>query len=266
MLNRQQIQYPYSCDISIEEYHNLPGLSSTSMKVLLDCPYKYYDAYIAKNQVKKHTRAMNLGSLIHTYLLEKDSFDERYFVAQKMDKRLKAWKEIETQAGYREIIDEKDFDVCSIVEKRIKEHEYAAFLLDNGCAEKSYFWEDPSTGILLKARPDYITENYIVDVKTSVSCAKEDFKRSLVRYQYHMQAALQLDAYKAVSGISHTNYIYLVIETQEPYLISVFTLSDESINLGRQEYQKAIQLYCECINSNKWPTYVDGIEEICLEI
>jgi hypothetical protein len=77
-----------------------------------------------------------------------------------------------------------------------------------------------------------------------------------------MQAALQLEAFSEIAGYYHTNYIYIVIESIEPYVVSTFVLDDAMIKKGINDYRLAIDKYIECQIKDSWHSYVDGIEII----
>ena len=72
--------------------------------------------------------------------------------------------------------------------KNKKEHPIANKLLKaKGDCEISYFWHDEKTGVLLKARPDKVVDDIIIDVKTTVSANPNVFYKKAYDYGYHKQ-------------------------------------------------------------------------------
>jgi len=66
-------------ELSNEEYHECAGLSASAIKLLLDCPARYYHKYLNPNtENKKDTEALLTGSAFHTLVLEPHEFDNRY--------------------------------------------------------------------------------------------------------------------------------------------------------------------------------------------
>jgi exodeoxyribonuclease VIII len=260
----ESFAYPYVCNITNEEYLKAEGLSSSAIKTLLKCPEKFESQYIKKKTKGKSTKAMDQGSLIHTYILEKHLFLDRYFPATFKDRRSKAYLEAKKIAEGKEVVAKKYYESCELIDEKLSKDPVGKNLFTYGKIEQSYFWKDPETGILLKSRPDFISinDNYIVDIKKTKCCEESDFQRSIEKYKYYIQAAMQLDAYKAVTGKSHLNYIYFAIEAEEPFVFSIFTLGDDFIEEGRKEYKRGLQLYLECMKNNYWPGYHKGIIEI----
>jgi hypothetical protein len=258
----ESFAYPYICDIKSEEYLSAEGISSSAIKTLLNCPEKFESEYIKKKTKGKSTKSMDLGTLIHTYILEKNHFLDRYFPAVFKDRRKKEYLEAKKIADGKEVVSKKYYESCKLIDEKLAKDPIGKNLFTNGKVEHSIFWKDPETGLLLKSRPDFISDNYIVDIKTTQCAEKYQFRKSVKNYKYHIQAAMQLDAYKAVTGKSHLNYIYFAIEPEEPFVFSIITLGDDFIEAGREEYKKGLQLYLECMKNNYWPGYHKGIIEI----
>jgi PDDEXK-like uncharacterized protein DUF3799 len=261
-------ELPFVCDISNEEYHSLPGISNSGLKAILDCPYKYWDRYVNPNRlIQTPTAAMRFGTMVHMFILEPEKFDTHYFYGGITIRRgTKAFAELEVVANGREIIFDEDREILYHIKKAIDEHPIAGHLFKNGEAEKSIFWKDPETQMLCKSRPDYMTPNYIIDLKTTRSASPQNFERTIMDEGYHRQAAMALSAMEAISGIAHTNFLNVCIETERPYIISVFVVSDEALKLGQQEYKEGLRIYKECLEKNHWPQYVEEIKEINLPI
>ena len=53
-------------------------------------------------------------------------------------------------------------------------------LLSDGEIEKSFFWEDKGSQLIVKARPDILHENMIIDLKTISDASFNSFQRAMV--------------------------------------------------------------------------------------
>lgn len=268
MLSAEQLQStPFVCDISNEEYHGGPGLSNSGISLLLDCPLRYWDKYLNPDKPEQETTpALRFGTMVHTFLLEHEEFYKRYYVVPKTRKGTKAYEELVSAASGREIISDEEEKILINILKSVSEHKIAKQLLNNGRAEQSIYWNDAQTGVLCKARPDYMTTDYIVDVKTTRCASWAEFGKSIGSYGYHRQAAVALDAMEAISGIRHTNFLNLCVETERPYIVSVFVMDNAAIDQGRMEYKRGLEIFKQCQETNIWPAYVDESKKFHCQI
>lgn len=267
MLTAEQLNdLPAVFDMPNEDYHASAGISNSGVSLLLDCPLKYWDTYLNPDRpAKEETAAMRFGTMLHTFLLEPDEFNERYVVTDKMHKASKAYKDFVALNEGRTVINEEEMDILYKIQESISNHRYAQHLIKpHGEVEQSIFWRDELTDVICKSRPDYMTKEYIVDLKSTKCASPESFERSIYELGYHRQAAMMLDAFEAISGIKHTNFLNLCIEKERPYIVSVFVMSDEALERGREEYRTALRIFKQCSERNYWPMYADDIEEISL--
>lgn len=257
---------PFVCDISNEGYHGGPGLSNSGISLLLDCPLRYWDKYINPDKPEREeTASMRMGTMVHTFLLEPEKFEQLYYhVEAKPRKGTKAYDELAVVASGREIIGSEEMKLLRQIQRSIQAKKDARDLLKNGQAEQSIYWKDAETGVLCKARPDYMTNSYIVDLKTTRCASWAEFSKSIASYGYHRQAAMQLDAMEAISGIKHTNFINICVETERPYIVSVFVMDNDALDQGRVQYKRGLEIFKECQASNNWPDYVPELEQIGL--
>lgn len=66
--------------IPIEVYHKMPALSNSGLKMLLDCPAKYYYKYLSGEYSAKEKPAFKIGKACHCYILEgKEKFEQNYW-------------------------------------------------------------------------------------------------------------------------------------------------------------------------------------------
>ena len=175
-------------DIPIEEYHSAPGISSSGISLILKSPRKYWHEYVSDNRSRESSPAQVLGSLVHTICLEPDTFEKRYAVMPKVDRRTKEGKE--TYASFiaralgRTMVDEEMLAQARAMALSVTSSQMFQKLHNfSGHVEDSVVWKDPHSGALLRSRPDYYNDFCILDVKTTDDASPEGFARSIAKYR-----------------------------------------------------------------------------------
>ena len=251
-------------DLDIERYHNMDGISSSGIKLILDCPKRYHHEYfIARplqtpNESKKIRDKFVMGRAVHTLLLEESKFNDLFYtmsekvnLTRKKDKEI--YEEAIKRANGRQIIRFEDWEAIHNMHQALAEHPRWEEM-KGGKVENSIFWDHKTVFYtsLLKARPDIYTDHIIMDIKTTDSIPK--FKYTFDLMGYHRQAAMQYDALYMHDGVKR-HFGFLVVEKKEPYLTAAFTLGLEELEQGRLEYSEGADLYAECLKYNSWPGY-----------
>lgn len=178
-------------------YISSPGLSASAISSLLNSPHAY--EYFKSHPRPEPTKSMELGKMLHLFLLEPDSFRAQYavtpeqkdfpgaLVTQKdlqekckayglkvsgtkaeLTARLKEhttgllfWDDIVAEAtgGNRKALGKGELDMLLGLEKAITKHTTAKKILVQGVPEVSGYWSDSEFGIKGKMRADWLTEN-----------------------------------------------------------------------------------------------------------
>ena len=69
-------------DVTNEDYHASPFLSSSRIKIVMENAREFQVEYITKEKPKKDTDALLIGSMYHTLVLEPDTFNRDYLVLE----------------------------------------------------------------------------------------------------------------------------------------------------------------------------------------
>ena len=122
-------------------------------------------------------------------------------------------------------------------------HEILQELLEGAEVEASYYWRDPGSNLLLKARPDLVNKKkrILLDFKTTIDGSFAQFQRAIANYQYHVQGAFYLDGVNSVLEGDFDKFILIAVEKQAPYEIALYSLDAASIEVGRETYKRAIK-------------------------
>lgn len=192
------------------------------------------------------TKSTDFGSAAHCYILENDSFIERYQIGR--------------EHGNKRTLKQDEYDRLVCMKRALKQHPIASRLLFDGTAEVVHFWTDPITGVDCKMCADYLPArfpNIIVDYKTAKDAGENAFRSAVRRYRYHVQNAFYLDG-----CASRSEFVFIVQETEAPFLIGIYALSAEDIERGRAEYREDLSNYAECRRTNTWADYNGNLVKI----
>lgn len=180
---------------------------------------------------------------------------------------LNIWLEIEAlavkEANGREIVPAKDWDrVHSMRDVLLVNHNYRR-IIETGVPELSLFCI--IDGVPVKVRLDRVTDvGEIIDYKTTQSAEPEKFGRLAHDLGYWCKMALQHDCFKLAYQQDPAGTKLLVQEKDEPWLALMNRLTPEQIMIGRAQYKTALQVYKHCRESDVWPAYANGQEEVPL--
>lgn len=247
--------------ISNEDYHADPvpsgSLSSSGARALLARTPAHFK-WDREHRVNKDV--FDFGTAAHSLVLEDDK--SQLEVLDYADWRTKAAQEAKADAyanGLTPIL-AKDFKQVEAMALQIKHHPEAKFLMRDGKAEQSGFYQHPDTGVWLRVRYDWLPNHrgpglLIPDYKTAVSAAPDAFIKHAVDFGYHQQDPWYSDAAKALALCDDPAFVFIVQEKTAPYLVNVIELTTEAKAQGRALNEKAIRLFKECRDTDTWPGY-----------
>lgn len=261
--------------ITGDDYHAAIGISSSQLKAMGVSPAHYYGTYLDPDMPpKKRNPNFAFGTMVHTMVLEPDTFDDDYIVTpvDTPDRRTKAgkewWHQFEGEAQAKEIVKAENYQLAVNIRDAVFRHDAAAALLDADDAEMeiSGWWKDPTTGQLLKYRPDCRTPRAIVDLKTTAGSVDYDtVQRSIWNYNYHTSAAHYLDGDMQCRGSEHDTFVLVFVSKEWPHEVGVYYLDADAIELGRRQNRAWLRQLHHCLETNRWPQVNDGqITEIGL--
>jgi exodeoxyribonuclease VIII len=257
-------------DLPPHEYHASEGISSHDLG-MIHHSLAYYKH--SKSQIHKPKSHYAIGTLLHTAVLEPEKFEGSYSIAPDCEKRSNADKEIwrmsEELAALENKVLVKQADLEEILRIRdsVFAHRSASEAIScGGIFEPSMYATDPETGILLRARPDLVSNgNAIIDLKTTVfgGASKRSFSKTIARFRYDVQAAFYLDML-TLCQMPRETFVWIAVEKEPPYAVAVYYLDDKSIEAGRSQYRADLATYQEALNSGNWGAYSQDVEMISL--
>lgn len=275
------IDKPGVYDIPIDMYHAdpVPGgsLSSSGARKLMppSCPalFRYWADH---GQPPK--REFDLGHAAHRLVL---GVGEQLVVVDAADWRTKAAKQQRDEAyeaGAAPVL-RAEYETCRAMAEALRAHPVAAALFDpdKGKAEQSLFWRDEPTGVIRRARLDWLPNarlhdrTIVPEYKTCASANPDALARAMNNFGYHQQAAWNIDAVKAThplwaddAAVPDPAFVFVCQEKTPPYLVTIVEPDRTALKVGRRLNRQAIEVYAECQRTGVWPPYSLDVELIGL--
>ena len=249
--------------LSNEAYHSGPGISKSGLDDM-DPPARYYALHLDPNRPERaQTASQRVGTLAHCAILEPEEFGKRYAVGPDCSRATKAWKEWEASlpAGV-EAINPSEYDAAMWQRESVLKLPGMAEILSAGKAEVSAFWEDPYTGVLCRCRPDFVTTETLIDLKTVGRGDTYGFSRQAPSLNYHVQDAFYSWGYSVAAGTLTRDFQFLTVETEYPYLAARHRLPNEAKDSGLCIVRRKLDIYAECLRRNEWPGYPGEIQTV----
>jgi len=254
-------------DIPAEQYHELKGFSKSWMDKLRRSPAHLFDSI--HGGAYEPTDAQKLGTAVHCCALESERFKKEYVTGPDVSGATKEYKAFKREAEAKDltVFNVRDMRWCQAIADRVRRHPLIKSVLkDPHWIEPSLIWD--IDGYVCKCRPDLVSLKHriIFDLKTTKDGSPVGFAREIARYHYHTQAAWYMDAMQKITGEDWDEFWFIAAEKKRPFLSSVYRIDSRSkaYRLGRDEYIKCFDIYCNCMKSGTWPGY--GHEAMSVEL
>jgi exodeoxyribonuclease VIII len=234
------------------DYDLIEAVNYSTLKQLWAMSPKHYRHTLQYG--RKESPALTNGTLVHTAVLEPHLLDRRYLVRPPgLDMRTKAGKEwlAEHAESGRTIVTEEQYANALAIGEAVRRHPYARELLAAGVAETTVVWNDEETGERLKGRIDWLTPGHIVDLKTTAKIKPRDFQAQAARLGYPMQFALYSDGVAATLGAR--GFFVIAVESAPPFDVVVYSIPEDVIEQGREDYREALHTLIRCRELREWP-------------
>ena len=247
--------------LSNAEYHAHPALSKSQLADFMVCPANYFGLHLAPDRpARKETGGQRAGTLLHTLVLEPDTFAERYAIGPDVSRATKEWKTFAAALPADvTALKPDEYDEGLKQADSLRRHSDIADLLSSGEAETSIFWTDPITGLPCRCRPDWLHETpegwIVLDLKTGQPDPWE-FARQCARLTYHVQAAMYSEGVAMATGKPVLAFLFGVVSTAAPFLSSCVMLDDDSMEAGQKAFRDSLNRFAKRKERNEWPGYV----------
>jgi hypothetical protein len=155
-----------------------------------------------------------------------------------------------------------DFAAAHAMAAAVKAHPIAAKLFTAGAPEQALIWRDPVTGVMCRAKADWLRADGIVDLKTTESAAPDALSRSVYSWGYYIQAAFYLRGFRLLNLDAVVQrepwFAFVAVEKAAPYLVHVHQLSERAMAYGDRKVSEALEIFRDCTASGRWPGYPEN--------
>lgn len=244
---------------------NLDAISKTGMDKIAISPLDYWHAFVNPNRtpyVKSDDVIFN--EALRCAVFTPSEFSKTYVRQPVLNKKTNLGKSefqslLElTQKNNQILLNYDAFEVIQKMQNALVSHPTFKKLNIGKVGEPSRFI-DTESGAVVKFKPHFINVSGIVlDLSTTKDASSNAFSKDCAQMNLHKRAALQMD------GLNLSVFVFIRIETTEPYKIAFHYLDDRAIAFGRSQYRENCKVYAECLKTGKWHGLSDKIEVISL--
>lgn len=256
-------------------YHRdpVPGgsLSSSGARKLLapSCPalFRYEQTH-----PQPHKKAFDLGRAAHELVLGVGSGVEVVEVSDFKTKAAREARDAVYAEGKTPLLP-KEYQQVQDMAEAVKAHPIAGhvFKPGTGKAEQSMFWKDPASGVVCRARLDWLPTPtkgkrlIVADLKSARSVAPADLQKSIHEYGLHQQDDFYRRACRELKiGDRDTSFVFVFVAKTPPYLVTVVELDHEARRIGKERNDRALKVYARCMETGVWPGFSEDIEVLSL--
>lgn len=264
------ISKPGVYEMSAEAYHAdpcpAPSLSSSVAKMLVTrTPRHAWAAHPKLNPAfeHEHSQKFDLGSAAHAFMLHDERVFEVIDAGGWTTKDARAMRDGARNANKIPLLTEQWDRLQMMVRsgrRQLEAHQEASGAFTNGKPEQTLIWEE--RGLWFRARLDWLPNagDVFDDFKSTAASADPDaWSRIAYSLSFDMQAAFYCRGIKALGLSRDPQFRFIVQEVDSPFALSVIGLSPSSLDLAEHKLARAIEIWRECLKSNRWPGYPDRI-------
>ena len=261
-----------------------PSLSSTMAKTILQPGGPARLRYQRTSGVKETKHAFDYGSAAHAKVLGRGAgvaiYPAEFLTAggnvstarrvtgedRTLQDDIRQWEADQRAAGLTLLTPKEATQIDDMVEALL-EHQFAADLLTSaqGVPELSMFSIDEHTGRWLRGRLDlHLDDLLAVDYKTSTKPVSPNrWERISWEYGYHVQAAHYRRIATQVQVLQPDAEMWFIAqETRPPYLVGVYQLDSDLLDIGAAAVERAITLWDRCLATGEWPGLPQTVQTI----
>lgn len=246
----------------MSNYEEAEGIRRSDLWYISKSP-RHFKWHMDHKGDEEPSKALEFGILAHEAILDPEAFIKKYIGVPKINRR-----SIDGRESYEKLMKWCDeIHKVPIYEgdlKTIAAMMYAvelnkpAYALLRGEHEKEFYWNDDLTGEPCKCKVDCLTEyegkKYIVDYKTTESCADGHFERSAMKYGYQFQAGMYTEGVFQ-NTFEEYGFAFVAQEKKPPYAVRVYICEPGWVKRGYDQFREFIGIYHDCKQTGNWYGY-----------
>lgn len=246
-------------------------------------------------KVDSDSPALAFGRAVHCAIFENEKFGSLYAVKEDKPKEperpadlkdvtrrsaagkllLESWEK-NWLPGYNKLVEEweernkgktflkaEEFEAIYQIAGKTAHDPFIRQFVEGGHSEVMLVAYHQEFRVWMKCKVDnlLLDKKIIVDLKTTRDTA-EKFKSDLFKKDYDVQGAYYRDLVELALGIKVRANIILSVEKFPPYEPSVFMLSNEAYDLGREIYRRQLAQHAICLLTNRWEGYKREVKPV----
>lgn len=253
-------------------YDGIAALNISRLKEIKRSPQHYHHAI--DNPVEKS--CLTLGNATHVAVLEPERYATDFAVwtrrtegGNAAPRNGKHWDQFRQDNAAKTVLTYDENALANAIAVAVRFDERANEFLAIGDPEVTLEWLLPSElgNRAAKGRIDWLTKidgvDYLVGLKTARDCRHFAFGAQAAKLGYHLQWAYYHDAFVAIRN-RKPRLVEIVVESEAPHAVAVYTIPDDIIEQGREEYWELVKILAECEQADEWPGPVPAIEDLTL--
>lgn len=250
-------------NVSPDEYHLLPGFSSTVAKEVVAKSPAHGRVLVGKDPSK----VMDRGTIIHRLVLGKGKDYQVVQHASWMTKDAKAQRDTARVQGLVPVLAHDFEDHCIAAESIRVQLADRGIVLD-GESELAIEWTEETIhgpvickGMLDHCWPD---AGLILDLKVTENAAPSAVEKTAENLGYAIQWAAYTRALAALNPdlVGRVGFAFAFCEPDPPHAINVSEPDGVFQQLGIQRWKRAVTTWAECLKHDRWPSYGTAVNPI----
>jgi hypothetical protein len=234
--------------MSFLDYCALPGVNWSRLRLMDASPLHYHTSTV------EETDPMRLGRAAHSLTFEPETFGKLYTVWGQA-RNSNAWRDFAAANAHLTILTAAQAERAVGMSEAVRRHPIAARYLDRGKAEQTLVWTDEATGLVCKARADFLSYwCAVVDLKSAADLSERGFQSSAFKFGYPCQLAHYRNGAIA-SGIweREPDCVVIAVESKPPYDVGVFRLDSAALDFGAAKVAELLAKVKACTERGEWP-------------
>jgi hypothetical protein len=247
-----------------DTYDRIDALNFSRLKAMEDCPAVFWHGM---QNVEKDKDAFRLGRAFHTATLEPDEWDARFAVwtgGNKTKARAK-WEEFQENHSNHDILTPAEADQARKMAQSVRQNRVLGPMVRGGESELAVTWRHEGRVTAdLKGMLDHVTlaKDAILDLKSTLHPDPRRFGSDAFRYLYFVQAAMYVDGYAATHGGVMLPYYIGAVGKPAPHVAQAYQVTDAQLQMGRETYERWLDLYVGCKAAGHFGGYAVGALEL----
>jgi len=261
--------------LDAETYHGSSGLSSSQLKKV----YQWSPHHFKHAPPMGDTEALKDGRLLHSMVLEPDTVDDLYaFPADWTEKKPNGNKKVENYTDEEKAYVQRlaAAERKTVIKDSRLHHQRIADAIrahplwekmqgPEPIVERSYWWVDEKTGLLLKFRADSMNtltwfdgkRALIVDLKGARDPRPFAFSKQSHDLGYDFSAAMYCEGARQMLG-KPVDFCWFAFQKEAPYGVTIAFPGDKMRDRGTRLFRHCVDTVARCEKSGHWPGIGNG--------